>query len=213
MSLDTSLPFSGSWVLAPDKTCCAHRTDARIPSSAVPARAPSWPAQPGKNAVPPSTAGSGPQGPGGHLGILGREGQIVLWLWLASRNSRKQMPTQWNPEGEGGFSPPTSGNPPLPAMDRNGNQTWNGQRARKGNSSRTGLGCAWQDLSVSGRQGGGSSWTERPSLQRGGSSRLGRPAPAPVLTPLGLCYFLPPAVCFGSLPGHRTLRLLPSPAL
>lgn len=45
-------------------------------------------------------------GPGGHLGILGREGQIVLWL--ESQNSRKQILTVWN-EGGGGFSLPTSG--------------------------------------------------------------------------------------------------------
>lgn len=107
----TSLPFCGSSVPAHNKMCCSERTDARILSSVVPARVPSWPAQPGKNAIPPSTAGSGPKGPGGHLGIFGREGQIVLWLRLERRNSRKQMPTQWNPEGGGGFSPPASGTP------------------------------------------------------------------------------------------------------
>lgn len=43
--------------------------------------------------------------------------------------------------------------------------------------------------SISGRQGGGSDWPERPSLQRELSSRLRGPDPAPALTPLGLRLF------------------------
>lgn len=107
VTLDKSLSFSGPSVLAYTKVCCMRRSSAQILSVVFPARAPSWPPQPGKNAAGPSTAGSGPTGLGGHLGILGREKQTLLQLWPESSNSRKQLSRTPREEGASPF--PLSG--------------------------------------------------------------------------------------------------------
>lgn len=148
VSLDKSLPFSGPSASAHTKMCRTARTDAHILSFVVPASVPPWPPQLGKNVIGPTTAGSGPKGPGGHLGILGRKGRTLLQLWPGSGDSRKQMPPQWNPTGGGASSFPPLG----PSRGRNGNQTQNSHRVRTGCFSGTGLGHI-PEAPSNGRQG------------------------------------------------------------
>lgn len=114
-------------------------------------------------------AGSGPRGPGGHLGILGREKQTLPWLWPESSNSRKQLGGTPREEGASPF-------PPVgPFLRRNGNQTQNSQRLRKGSFSRTRPGSCWGlHLSVVGKEGAGAGWRGPPGR---GTSAQGCPSP------------------------------------
>lgn len=86
-------------------------------------------------------------------------------------------------------------------------------RVRKGSFSGTGLAtCRRLCPSVAGKEGLVSGCSGPPCR---GSSAQGwgdQTLPLP-LFPGASGYFLPPAVCFGSLPSHGTLLLLSSPAL
>ena len=108
-------------------------------------------------------AGSGPRGPGGHLGILGREKHTLPQLWPESSNSRKQL----------GGTPREEGASPFPLVEPLRGEKWEPDlELSKGYFSRIGPGLMLEAPSLRGGQGGGRGWSEWPSLKRDFSSRL-----------------------------------------
>lgn len=201
MSLGKSLPCSGLLLPACNRMCCAGRTEVVILSFVAPTAALSGPFSLGKMLLVPVQLGQGPRGQG-----------VTLVFWegrhrhSSSNNSKKQMLARGDPKGGGGLSLPRD---PLGEWGRNGNQTQR-ERVWKGASlSRPGLGRAPEDLPVSHRQGEQS--CQKGPCRRGTSSQGegDQALPLPSL-PRASGYFLPPAVCLGSLPGHGTLPFLPS---
>lgn len=79
---------------------------------------------------------------------MGREGQTLFQLWPESSNSRKQMTTPWNPEGEGGFSLSTSGILSGEKWEPDPEQS----KGEEGHFSRTALRHMLEALSVMGRE-------------------------------------------------------------
>lgn len=204
VSLGKSLPCSGLLLPACNRMCCAGRT--QILSFVAPTAALSGPFSLGKMLLVPVQLGQGPRGRGVTLVFWeGRHRHSSSSGWTATIQ-RSKCWLRGIPREEGACL--------FPGIlwgewGRNGNQTQR-ERVWKGASlSRPRLGRAPGDLPVSHRQGE-HSCQEGPS--RRGTSAQGEGDQALPLPSLSRAsgYFLPPAVCLGSLPGHGTLPLLPS---
>lgn len=129
-------------------------------------------------------------------------------LWLASQNSRKQIPAQWNPEGGGGFSLPTSGTlyreKGKPDLEQSEGEEGELQGVRAGAQAAGSVPQRWVGRRQAAR-------AALPAQGLGLKARMTRPCPCPHSP--GPLLFSASSFCLGRLPGHRTLLLFPSPAL
>lgn len=113
------------------------------------------------------------------------------------------------PRGRRGLLPSYQWDP-LP-VGRNGNRTWSSQRGRKGEQQPDRAGARAAGSVHQRGQGGDCCRPEAPLPAEGRQLKAGVTSPCPCPYSPGPRLFS--AVCFGILPGHRILLLLPSLAL